>query len=79
MVLIEYESKTWFYKMIIMVLYKGLETLKWFGIKNKCVLWEVHIIVTEMKTYLFYQLGSHDIYLLVSSSLSRDFSKSLQK
>ena len=69
MVLIEYESKTWFYKIIIMVLYKGLEPLKWFGIKNKCVLWEVHIIVTEMKTYFFYQLGSHGIYPLVSSSL----------
>lgn len=48
-------KKKWLHTMIIMVLCKGLESLEWLGIKNKCLLWEVRVAVTEMTTYFFYQ------------------------
>lgn len=67
-VLIGYKRKTWLYQTIIMIFYKVLETLEWFEIKNKCVLWEVHNIVIDDN--LFYQLESRDINPLFSSSVS---------
>lgn len=58
-----------------MIFYKVLQSLEWFEIKNKCVLWEVHNIVRDDN--LFISLSPKTLTLF-SLLYPRDFSKSLQ-